>query len=79
MKAIKIILSKTLKLPIQGVNYSNRVVSATVEYEANGFTQDKAWDEINQLLEMGKDEDQSWIKTEEVNKECQTNQKKMPF
>jgi len=62
MKSSKIIISKTVKLPIEGINYSNRVVSVTIEYESEGFSMNMATDEINQYLTMLKDDDPDWIK-----------------
>lgn len=61
MKSQKIVLSKTIKIPIPGVQYSNQVVSATIEYEGEGFSVNQAWDEINQLIRQGQDNDPSWL------------------
>ena len=61
MKQTKIILSKTIKVPIEGINYSNKVVSATIEYEPKGFNTVEAVDEINQQLTILQEDDPSWI------------------
>ena len=65
MKQLKITLSKTIKVPIEGINYSNKVVSATIEYEPEGFNAIEAVDEINQQLTMLKNEDPGWIDNKE--------------
>ena len=61
MKQLKITVSKTIKVPIEGINYSNKVVSATIEYEPKEFDIIKAVDEINQQLTILKNDDSSWI------------------
>ena len=63
METKTITLSKTIKLPIEGIQYSNRVVSAEIEFEPAGFNKKKAWEEINQLIQIGQEgEDADWIK-----------------
>lgn len=61
MKQTKITLSKTIKVPIKGINYSNKVVSTTIEYDPKEFDALEAVDEINQQLTMLKEEDPGWI------------------
>ncbi len=65
MKTKTVTLSKTIKLPISGIPYSNRVVSATIEFEGK-VDHKKAWGEINQLITQGQSgEDADWIKEKE--------------
>jgi len=58
---MKITLSKTIKIPIPGVQFSNQVVSVTEEHEFAKTPTDKdvvkLWGELNKRLEMGRDED----------------------
>lgn len=58
-----ITLSKTIKLPIPGITFSNKVVSVTIEYDEKDFKQKTAIDEINELLTQLKDKDPGWIQT----------------
>ena len=59
---MKITLSKTLKLPIQNIQFSNRVVSWTEEHEIDDkkLTEEaveKLWGTLNRRLKIGLDED----------------------
>ena len=54
-------VSKTIKLPVEGVQFSNKVV--TVEFVYDGQpTMEAVNDEINQWLGFLKDNDPSWLK-----------------
>lgn len=65
MKQKTVTLSKTIKLPVKDIQFSNRVVSATIEYEGE-VDNKKAWEEVNQLIQMGhEDEDADWIRGKE--------------
>ena len=61
MQQTKITLSKTIKVPIAGISFSNKVVEATIEYDVKEFNAIKAVEEINQLLTMLKNEDPQWV------------------
>ena len=58
----EITLSKTVKLPIEGVQFSNKQVSVTITYEANDFDVTKATDELNQMLTIVKETDPVWLR-----------------
>jgi hypothetical protein len=60
-KQTKITLSKTLKLPIEGVQYSNKQLSVTIDYDPQEFNMTEAMEEINQMLTIMKPDDPAWI------------------
>lgn len=67
MKKQTVTLSKTIKLPIPGIQYSNQSVFAEIVFEAKGFDKEKAWQELNELMWLGQREekeekkDPNWI------------------
>jgi len=61
MKKRTVTLSKTIKLPIPGVQFSNKVVTATVEFDGENFNMTEAWEEVNHLTKYGQDDDPAWI------------------
>ena len=61
-KIKEVTLSKTVKLPIEGVQFSNKQVSVTITYEANNFDVSKATDELNQMLTIVKEQDPEWLR-----------------
>jgi len=61
MNKSKIVVSKTLKVPIQGISFSNKQPSITIEYEPQEFDIVKASDEINQWLNILLENDPSWM------------------
>lgn len=71
--ATKISLSKTLKLPIEGIAFSNKQIGVTIEYDAN-VDLDKAIDEINQILTILKEDDPQWIAQKKVDFKKEENQ-----
>lgn len=66
-KRKEITISKTIKVPIPGVQFSNKQVEVGVVYEAEGFDIVKAVDEINQMLTIAKESDPSWIHQMSIN------------
>ena len=58
---MKLTLSKTIKIPIPGVQFSNQVVSVTEEHEFAKTPGDedvvKLWGGLNKRLEIGRDDD----------------------
>lgn len=61
VKRMKLTISKTIKLPIPGINYSNQVVSVTEEHEVEKPPDKKQmetlWGKLNERLELGLDKD----------------------
>ena len=58
-------VSKTIKLPIEGIQFSNKVVMVEFVYDGQP-TMEAVNDEINQWLGFLKDNDPSWIKAKEA-------------
>lgn len=65
MKVKEKTLSKTIKIPIPGIQYSNKQVSVTVVYSGD-VDINKATDEINRELTILKDNDPEWVRGKEV-------------
>ena len=60
----EITISKTIKTPIPGVQFSNQVYSATITYDGEGFDLDKAVKELDEVLKEVQDKDtDEWIRT----------------
>lgn len=60
----KYIVSKIYKLPIEGIQFSNKQIGLTIEYEPVGaeeFDINEANDEVNQMLTIVKEQDPSWL------------------
>lgn len=72
-KKKEITISKTVKLPIAGVQFSNKQVSVTIVYEANDFDVNKATDELNQMLTIVEEVDPEWIANKEAVKKYRPN------
>ena len=60
-KKTKITLTKIIKLPIEGIQYSNKQVDVSIEYDPQGFNLVEASDEINQILTRLREDDPDWI------------------
>ena len=61
MKQTKIVLSKTIKLPIENISFSNQQVSVTIEYDPKDFDLLEAVDDLNQTLNILQENEPSWI------------------
>lgn len=59
----KVILSKTLKLPIPDVAFSNKSVGITIEYDGEGFDISQGTDEINRWLETLLEDQPMWMRS----------------
>lgn len=64
MKKSKITLSKIVKLPIEGIQFSNQQFGVEIEYEGEGFDIDEAKGEMDKVLEVIKDPDPKWLRQE---------------
>ena len=64
----KITLSKTLKLPIENVAFSNKQVGITIEYDGEGFDIAQGTDEINGWLETLLEDQPMWMRSGNTSK-----------
>lgn len=62
MNKNKITLSKIVKLPIEGIQFSNQQFGVEIEYDGKDFDIEKAKDEMDGILNILKDPDQKWLR-----------------
>lgn len=72
-KATKITLSKIIKLPIEGVSFSNKQIGVEIEYNPD-VDLNEAADEMNQILTILKEDDPQWIADKKIEFPKQKNQ-----
>ncbi len=62
MNKNKITLSKIVKLPIEGIQFSNQQFGGEIEYDSKEFDVEKAKEEMDGMLNVLKDPDEKWIR-----------------